>query len=479
MVTTFARIASAGKPNPSLSYGSEMIVTSRPRSRKQACPSQERSTPESTSPQLRSFSSLKVDWYNRCPHMSLLRALLFALALTSALLGPGGYASSIATATPVWLPDPAPAFAGDRAVDLETMRAALTSYLTRPNSAPDGFVAAHALVRGMVRFVDEGHTYFLDPQQYRDYQSWSRGDNTYVGIGISVSSRNSEPRIVEVYDNTPAQQAGLRAGDILVRINDKSVAGLALDEMTTLVRGPVGTQVQITVRRGDDPREITVSVQRAQIHLQFVQDRVIDDDIGYVMLRGFPEPSVIDSIEKDVAAFQANGVHALVLDLRGNSGGRIDVGTRLLGHFLPSGSSVYQEVDRGGRNSTHSTRGTTQYDLPLVVLVDGGTASMGEIFASAVQEHGAATILGTNTAGSVAAAQVFGLPDGSGLQVTVFEILSADGKPLNKVGVMPDEVIQPNPADVAGGSDPVLARAVQILHDQLADGTGAAAPQSS
>ena len=376
-------------------------------------------------------------------------------------------------------PDPAPAFVGDRAVDLETMRGALTSYLARPNSAPDGFVAAHALVRGMVRFVDEGHTYFLDPQQYRDYQSWSRGDNTYVGIGISVSARNSDPRIVEVYENTPAQKAGLRAGDVLVRINDKSVQGMALDEMTTLVRGPVGTEVQLTVRRGDDPTERTFSVQRAEIHLQFVQDRTLDDEIGYVLLRGFPEPSVIDSIEKDLATFQAKGIHALVLDLRGNSGGRIDVGTRLLGHFLPSGSSVYQEVDRSGQNSTHSTRGANQYDLPLVVLVDGGTASMGEIFASAVQEHGAATVLGSNTAGSVAAAQVFGLPDGSGLQVTVFEILSADGRPLNKVGVVPDEVIQPASPDAADEGDPVLARAVQLLHDQMSDSTGASLPQSS
>jgi carboxyl-terminal processing protease len=266
---------------------------------------------------------------------------------------------------------------------------------------------------------------------------------------------------------------------VLVRINDKSVAGLALDEMTTLVRGPVGTEVQLTVRRGDDPRELTFAVPRAEIHLQFVQDRVLDDDIGYVMLRGFPEPSVIDSIEQDLAAFQAQGVHALVLDLRGNSGGRIDVGTRLLGHFLPSGSSVYQEVDRTGQNSTHSTRGTAQYDLPLVVLVDAGTASMGEIFAAAVQEHGAATILGTNTAGSVAAAQVFGLPDGSGLQVTVFEILSADGKPLNKVGVVPDEVIQPPPPDTAAEGDPVLARAVQILHDQMGDSTSAAVVHAS
>jgi len=366
-------------------------------------------------------------------------------------------------------PGPAPAFSGDRVADLDTMRAALSAYVAKPNSSPEGFVAVHALVRGMVRFVDEGHTYFLDPQQYTDYQSWSRGDNTYVGIGISVSSKNSVPRIVEVYEDTPAQRAGLRAGDLLVRIADQNVTGLALDEMTLLVRGPAGTSVQIVVSRGSDPKELTFTVERAEIHLQFVKQRSIEDDIGYVSLRGFPEPSVVDTIEQDVSKFQAAGVQGLVLDLRGNSGGRIDVGTRLLGHFLAPGSSVYEEVDRGGEARTHfSPRSGSQYNLPLVVLVDGETASMGEIFASAAQEHGAATILGSNTAGSVAAAQVFGLPDGAGLQVTVFEIRSADGKPLNKVGVVPDEVIDPDPVAVANGDDPVLGRAVEILHDQLA-----------
>jgi carboxyl-terminal processing protease len=237
--------------------------------------------------------------------------------------------------------------------------------------------------------------------------------------------------------------------------------------------------VHIVVRRGDDPTELAFTVTRTEIHLQFVKDRLVEDDIGYVLLRGFPEPSVVDSIEQDVARFQSQGVHGLVLDLRGNSGGRIDVGTRLLGHFLPNGTTVYQEVDRGGQNSTHATRGSGQYDLPLVVLVDGGTASMGEIFAAAVQEHGAATILGSNTAGSVAAAQVFGLPDGSGLQVTVFDILSAGGRPLNKVGVVPDEVIQTSSSDVASGADPVLARAVEILHDEIAGGIGASLPSHS
>jgi carboxyl-terminal processing protease len=370
---------------------------------------------------------------------------------------------------------PAPSFSGDRATDLDTIKSALSAYLSRPDANPEGFVGAHALIRGMVRYVDEGHTYFLNPQQYKDYQSWSRGENTYVGIGISVSSRNAEPRIVEVYDDTPAKLAGLRSGDILVRINGQTVAGMALDEMTSLVRGPAGTSVEIVVRRGADPQQFTFVVQRAQIRLQFVKQRVLDEDIGYLSLRGFPEPSVIETIEQGVTRFQDTGMHGLVLDLRGNTGGRIDVGTRLLSHFLPAGTSIYEEVGRGGANRSHFTRASALYELPLVVLVDGGTASMGEIFASAVQEHGAATVLGTNTSGNVAAAQVFGLPDGAGLQVTVFEILSSDGKPLNKVGVEPDEVIQPDPAAQAQGYDPVINRAIEILHNRVAAGAGASA----
>jgi carboxyl-terminal processing protease len=371
-------------------------------------------------------------------------------------------------ATKAAAPGPAPAFTGDRASDLDKMRAALNAYLRKPDVSPDGFTAAHSLVRGMVRFVDEGHTYFLDQQQYKDYQSWSRGDNTYVGIGISVSTRGDEPRIVEVYEDTPAKHAGLQSGDVLVRIDDKVVAGLALDQMTGLVRGPAGTSVQLTVRRGDPPQELTISVQRAEIHLPFVRQKLVEEDIGYVSLRGFPEASVLDAIDQDVARFREAGVRGLVLDLRGNSGGRIDVGTRLLGHFLPVGTSIYEEIGKNGNNQSHFVRGGAPYDLPLVVLVDGATASMGEIFASAVQEHGAATVLGSNTSGSVAAAQVFGLPDGAGLQVTVFEIVSSEGKPLNKVGVVPDEVIDPDPALLARGADPVLSRAVEILHD----GTG-------
>jgi carboxyl-terminal processing protease len=367
-------------------------------------------------------------------------------------------------------PGDAPAFVGDRAADLEALRGGLSGYLDK-GGIPTNLVPVHALIRGMVHFVDEGHTYFLDPQQYSDYQSWSRGENKYVGIGVSVSARGTEPRISEVYDGTPAAQAGLRAGDVMLQINGQPVAGRALDELTALVRGPAGTSVTMVVRRAGEPDPLTFTVQRSEISLDFVRQRLVADDVGYVLLRGFPEPSVVDAIERDITGFQAQGVRGVVLDLRGNSGGRLDVGTRLLGHFLPSGASIYEEVDRSGRSRVHYTRNdAVQYDIPLVVLVDNGTASMGEIFASAVQEHGVATVLGTSTAGSVAAAQVFPLGDGSGLQVTVFEILSSDGKRLNQVGVTPDEVVDTDATALASGDDPVLSRAVEILHTGSARG---------
>jgi carboxyl-terminal processing protease len=370
-------------------------------------------------------------------------------------------------------PGNAPTFVGDRAADLDVLRGALSSYLDRPG-IPASLVAAHSLIRGMVHFIDEGHTYFLDPQQYSDYQSWSRGENKYVGIGVSVSARGPEPRIAEVYEGTPAADAGLRSGDVMLQINGQSVAGRALDELTSLVRGPAGSTVQMVVRRVGEPDPLTFNIQRAEISLDFVRQRLVADDIGYVLLRGFPEPSIVDLIERDINGFQAQGVRGVVLDLRGNSGGRLDVGSRLLGHFLPSGASIYEEVDRSGRSRVHYTRNDqVQYDLPMVVLVDSGTASMGEIFASAVQEHGVATVLGSATAGSVAAAQVFALGDGSGLQVTVFEILSADGKRLNQVGVTPDEVVESDSSAVSSGDDPVLTRAVEILH------TGSAASGSA
>ncbi len=387
--------------------------------------------------------------------------------LDSAALLQAGWSRLATAAADAHAPAPAPlpALAGVRTADLDAVRAALAEYQNQNQQAalPPGFSPAYAVVRGMVSFVNEGHTYFLEPQQYREYQEWMRGQRKYVGIGVGLNTRGIQPTIAEVYEDTPAARAGLRPGDVIDALDGRPLAGIPAAEVTGLMRGPVDTSVQVTVERDGEAAPLTFTLQRAEISLAFVNQKVIGDDIGYVVLRGFPEPSVDDAIENDIASFQQQGVRGLVLDLRGNSGGRIDVGTRLLSHFVPAGTGLFEQIDRAGHARTDHSRDGARFGLPLVVLVNGATASMGEIFAAAVQEQGVGTVVGSTTAGSVAGSQVFSLGDGSGLQVTVFEIKSAEGHQLNGVGVVPDETVDADPAAVGSGSDPALSRAVEIL----------------
>ncbi|MBI2755195.1 MAG: PDZ domain-containing protein [Chloroflexi bacterium] len=363
-------------------------------------------------------------------------------------------------------PGPAPVLTGDSTADIAAFRATFTAYLTRSREAPPGFIAAHAALRGMAIAVNEGHTYFLDPRQYAEQLDWARGDVRYGGIGARMSG--PELTVLEVFANSPAEKSDLRTGDVIVSVDGTSIAGMGLDQTIALIRGPEGSFVNLEVRRRGETGTVTLRVQRAQIALDFVTSRLLSDGVGYVSLRGFADQTTAEQFEQAVQKLTDNGARSLVLDLRGNSGGRIDVGNRLLSHFIPPGTSVYQQTDRAGRQETRSARSSQPYSMPLVVLVDSGSASMAEIFASAIQEAGAGTVVGTTTAGSVAAAQVFPIGDGSAMQVTVMEILSGSGKRLNGVGVTPDEVIEGSAATSEDGRDPVLARAEEIATAAIA-----------
>src|SRR5207248_10773970 len=165
------------------------------------------------------------------------------------------------------------------------------------------------------------------------------------------------------------------------------------DEAVLLVRGDEGTPITLRVQRAGSAAVQFVTLTRAEIQVPFVESRTLGD-LGYVRLRGFPEPTVIDQVEQAIQALQAQGVRGLIFDLRGNAGGRLDVGSRLLSRFVPSGP-IYQEVDRRGRQATRNVRaGTPILAVPLAVLIDDGTASMGEIFAINVQEHGVGRLFG-------------------------------------------------------------------------------------
>lgn len=351
---------------------------------------------------------------------------------------------------------PPPAFSSDPAADLALLRENLMAYVARQAEWPEGFVPAHAVIRGMVASVNEGHTYFMDPAQFQQHLAWLRGDVRYGGIGARL--RGPMLTVLEVFKNTPAERAGLQPGDVIEAVDGLSLEGVPLDRTIGLVRGPAGSAVDLLVRRPEVGEPFTLTITREEIAVDFVSSRTLEGNVGYISLRGFPSPAIIDSFEAAMADFQAQQVKGLVLDLRGNSGGRIDVGERLLGHFLPEGANLYRQLTSRGETTVQAVPQAAFYDLPLAVLVDGATASMGEIFAAAVQANQAGRVIGSVTSGSVAAGQVFPLHDGSALQITVSELLAADGRVLNRVGLVPDEVVPPGPRDDSVAEDAVIQR---------------------
>lgn len=362
---------------------------------------------------------------------------------------------------------PVPAFGGDRTADWQLFEARYIELATAAATTIAPAKLSQVVIRAMVAAVDEGHTNYLDPDQYKDYLAWTRGEVKYSGIGARL--HGSEPTIVEVFDGSPAQRAGLRAGDVLVEVNGKQLTTRRSDEAVQEIRGPEGTTVRVTVRRQGNSEPLTFEIVRATIQLPLVTSKLVDDAVGYIALRSFPEPSVLDQVDRAYAELRDQGAHALVFDLRGNSGGRLDVGVQMLSRFVADGT-LYEEYDRSGQRRTSAPDGQLWNPLlPVAVLVDGGTASMGEIFAAAIQERHVGLLFGTRTAGNVAAAQVFPLDDGSALQVTVLEIRSGEGKTLNRVGVEPDLAIETSPADAAGGTDPPLAAAIEHLREKLAE----------
>ncbi len=188
--------------------------------------------------------------------------------------------------------------------------------------------------------------------------------------------------------------------------------------------------------------------------------------VGYLQIRGFPEGGVADQVGRALASFDQAGIQGMVLDLRGNSGGRLDVGIRVASRFVREGV-LYQQVDRSGsRRSTERRGDYWEHAVPIVALIDGGTASMGEILASALGETGSAHLMGVTTSGSVAAAQLFPLTGGSAIQVTVLEITSGHGVLLNGVGVKPTEVIEQSDDELRTGIDSQLAAALAYLRAQ-------------
>jgi carboxyl-terminal processing protease len=362
-----------------------------------------------------------------------------------------------------------PGPAVEAGADREEAWAAFDGWLDRVAAAVgpgvDQDTLREAALRGLAAAVDEHHTRYLSPKQYEEHQAWRRDDVRYGGIGARL--RGQAAVVLEVFADSPAERAGLRIGDQILEVDGASTDGVPTDGVIGRIRGPLGSTVDLLVSRHGVDQPFLVTVERAEIKLAFVKWSQLQwpdgHRYGYLQIRGFPDPGVDERVGQALSELDQAGIDGLVLDLRGNTGGRIDVGLRVVSRFIKD-DVVFQQLDRSGRERiVRTVGGYWAHSVPVSVLVDGGTASMGEIVASALQEDGAARVVGTRTSGNVAGARLFPLSNGGGIQVTVLQITSGRGVALNDVGVAPDEAVEMQDGRLLDGVDVQLEAGLRYL----------------
>lgn len=329
---------------------------------------------------------------------------------------------------------------------------------------------AHAAIRGMTAVLADSHTGFVPPEEYERMRAQASRQAQFSGIGVVLLAREGRFYIRDLIPGGPAEGAGLRPFDRIVRIDAVPSAGLDVAQVSGMIRGPTGTPVTLVVERPGSADPVTVVVARAPIRVPPIFDgRVLGDGVAYLKLHSFFAERVGQEFRQRLERLLAGGMRALVLDVRGNAGGYVHELLLVLNALLPPGQPVLQETRRGGATQVLRTWSAPVLPahVPVVVLVDEASASAAELLAAALQEHGRATVVGEKTSGAVDAGATFELSDGSALLVTVRRLATGRGRRLEGVGVTPHVPVALVVADLDQGRDGQFDRALQVARQHL------------
>jgi carboxyl-terminal processing protease len=333
-------------------------------------------------------------------------------------------------------------------------------------------------INGMLTSLDP-HSAYLTPDLYKDLQMDTQG--RFGGLGIEITVKNGVLTVVSPIEDTPAFKAGVKPGDMIFKIEDEFTKDMTLVDAVKRMRGPKGTKVTISIKREGVPELIDVTLVRDTIRVQSVRARNLEPGYGYIRLAQFQERSDRDlqkTLEK-MAADKA-GLKGLVLDLRNNPGGLLTQAVRVTDLFLDSGMIVYTE----GRIESQKQKYFAQkegswMDFPLVVLVNGGSASASEIVAGALQDHKRAVVLGTKTFGKGSVQTILPLDDNSALRLTTARYFTPKGRSIQATGIVPDITVEASPQQEGKGEEkkrPSLRE--ENLPGHLQNPLQAPAPQS-
>lgn len=301
-------------------------------------------------------------------------------------------------------------------------------------------------IRGMLSTLDP-HSAYMTPEMYKEMQVETKGE--FGGVGIQIGVKENRLAVIAPIDGTPAQRAGIKAGDYITKVNEESTKDLTLMDAVQKMRGPKGTKVNLTIQRdgANDPLQFTLV--RDTIKIESVKSKVLDN-IGYVKLTQFQEATGRD-LGRVLKQFKDQKVQSTILDLRNNPGGLLTAAVEVSEQFLPNGKLVVYTKGRESKKDEWFAKGKDQMDdSPMIILVNEGSASASEIVAGALQDYGRAVIVGTTSFGKGSVQTILPLGDGSGLRLTTAKYYTPKGRSIQSTGITPDIVVKPQqPTTVA------------------------------
>jgi len=344
---------------------------------------------------------------------------------------------------------PSDTIPGNAEIDFRLMAEAWNTieriYVDRKAVNPQSMT--YGAISGMVNALgDTGHSRFLTPEMVKQERNITKG--TFEGIGAEVQMKNNQVVIVAPLDGSPAQQAGLKPGDIILKVNDKDVSGLPLEQVVGQILGPPGTSVKLTTLQPSTGRSSDITIVRARITLHNVTwAHVPGTTVADLRIATFSK-GVTKDLRKALIDLQQEGITGLILDLRNNPGGLFDEAVGTASQFLRSGNVLLEKDAMGRITPVPVGSGGVALAVPMVVLINGGTSSGAEIVAGALQDAHRATLVGEKTFGTGTVLQSFPLSDGSALMLAIKEWLTPDGHLIWHKGISPDVVV-PLPEQVS------------------------------